>query len=157
MAAPLCEGDTSIEVKNLKSKPYVEMTIDLLKHFGIVIAHDTGLMSFRIKGNQRYEAKTYTIEGDWSGASFLLVAGAIAGSIEVKGLRTDSFQADKAILGGLRRAGALVEIADDSILVKKSELMAFEFDATDCPDLVPPLVALAAHCRGKALFTASSV
>ena len=70
----------------------------------------------------------------------------------MKGLRTDSFQADKAILEGLTRAGASVEIADDYILVKKGDLMAFEFDATDCPDLVPPLAALAAHCRGKSVI-----
>jgi 3-phosphoshikimate 1-carboxyvinyltransferase len=152
MAAPLCQEDTSIEVTGLKSKPYVEITIDLLKHFGVTIDHDEDLKSFRIKGNQHYETQTYAIEGDWSGASFLLVAGAIAGSIQMKGLRTDSFQADKAILEGLTRAGALVKIVDDYILVKKGDLRAFEFDATDCPDLVPPLVALAAHCRGKSVI-----
>jgi 3-phosphoshikimate 1-carboxyvinyltransferase len=152
MAAPLCKEDTNIEVMDLKSKPYVEMTIDLLKRFGVIINHNEDLTSFRIKGNQQYEAQTYTIEGDWSGAAFLLVAGAIAGSIKIKGLKTDSFQADKAVLDGLTRAGALVEIADDYILVKKGELMAFEFDATDCPDLVPPLTALAAHCQGKSII-----
>jgi 3-phosphoshikimate 1-carboxyvinyltransferase len=152
MTAPLCEQDTSIEVTDLKSKPYVVMTIDLLKRFGIAIDHDEDLMSFRIKGKQQYEAQTYAIEGDWSGAAFLLVAGAIAGSIQMKGLRTDSFQADKAVLEGLTRAGALVEIADDNVLVRKGELMAFEFDATDCPDLVPPLAALAANCSGKSVI-----
>jgi 3-phosphoshikimate 1-carboxyvinyltransferase len=152
MAAPLCKEDTSIEVIDLKSKPYVDMTIDLLKRFGIIIDHDKDLRSFRIKGNQQYKAQTYTIEGDWSGAAFLLVAGAIAGSIKMKGLRTDSFQADKAILDALTRTGALVEIVDDYILVRKGDLMAFEFDATDCPDLVPPLTALAAHCRGKSVI-----
>jgi 3-phosphoshikimate 1-carboxyvinyltransferase len=152
MTAPLCEQDTSIEVTDLKSKPYVVMTIDLLKRFGIAIDHDEDLMSFRIKGKQQYGAQTYAIEGDWSGAAFLLVAGAIAGSIKMLGLKTDSFQADKGVLEGLTRAGVLVEIADDYILVRKGELMAFEFDATDCPDLVPPLVALAAHCRGKSVI-----
>jgi len=152
MAAPLCEEDTKIEVIDLKSKPYVEMTVNLLKHFGVTIDHNKDLTSFRIKGNQRYKAQTYIIEGDWSGAAFLLVAGAIAGSIEVKGLKTDSFQADKAILEGLRKAGAFVEITDDCILVRKNELIPFEFDATDCPDLVPPLVALASHCQGKSVI-----
>jgi len=152
MAAPLCKEDTNIEVIDLKSKPYVEMTIDLLRRFGIIIDHDKDLRSFRIKGNQQYKAHTYTIEGDWSGAAFLLVAGAIAGSIKMKGLKTDSFQADKAVLDGLTRAGALAEIADDHILVRKGELMAFEFDATDCPDLVPPLTALAANCQGKSVI-----
>ena len=83
MAAPLCKEDTGIEVTDLKSKPYVEMTIDLLKRFRINIDHDEDLTSFKIKGNQHYEAQTYTIEGDWSGAAFLLVAGAIAGSIKM--------------------------------------------------------------------------
>jgi 3-phosphoshikimate 1-carboxyvinyltransferase len=152
MASPLCQEDTIIEVTDLKSKPYVEMTIDLLKHFGIMIDHDKELKSFSIKGNQHYEAQTYTVEGDWSGAAFLLVAGAIAGSIQIKGLRNDSFQADKAILDGLTGAGALVRIIDDYILVEKGDLMAFEFDATDCPDLVPPLTALAANCRGKSVI-----
>ena len=152
MAAPLCQEDTSIEVIDLKSKPYVEMTIDLLKRFGITIDHDEDLRFFKIKGNQRYEAQTYPIEGDWSGAAFLLVAGAIAGCLWVKGLRADSFQADKTILEVLTRAGASVEITGDDILVKKTDLMAFEFDATECPDLVPPLVALAAHCRGKSVI-----
>jgi 3-phosphoshikimate 1-carboxyvinyltransferase len=152
MALPLCKEDSHIEVINLKSKPYITMTIDLLKHFGITIDHDKHLTSFSVKGNQSYEALTFTIEGDWSGAAFLLVAGAIAGSINMKGLRTDSFQADKAILQGLTRAGATVETSADVILVKRKELNAFEFDAEDCPDLVPPLTALAAHCTGKSVI-----
>ncbi len=152
MATPLCKEDTNIKVINLKSKPYIEMTIDLLRHFGITIDHDRDLTSFSIKGNQQYAAKRYTIEGDWSGAAFLLVAGAIAGSIKVKGLKADSFQADKAILEGLKKAGAFVEITDDYVLAEKKELIPFEFDATDCPDLVPPLVALAANCRGKSVI-----
>jgi 3-phosphoshikimate 1-carboxyvinyltransferase len=152
MALPLCEEDSRIEVINLKSKPYVTMTVDLLKRFGITIDDNENFTSFSMKGNQSYKARDYTIEGDWSGAAFLLVAGAIAGSINVKGLRTDSFQADKAILEGLTRAGATVETSDDSILVKRKELNVFEFDAEDCPDLVPPLTALAAHCGGKSVI-----
>lgn len=152
MALPLCKGDSHIEVIKLKSKPYAAMTVDLLKRFGITIDDDKNFASFSIKGGQCYEAQNCTIEGDWSGAAFLLVAGAIAGSINVKGLRTDSFQADKAILEGLKRAGAMVETSDDSILVKRNELNAFEFDAGDCPDLVPPLTALAVHCIGKSVI-----
>ncbi|MBP1749738.1 MAG: aroA [Deltaproteobacteria bacterium] len=152
MAAPLCRNDSRIDVVHLKSRPYVLMTIDILKLFGITIDHSTDLTSFNIKGNQRYKAQSLAIEGDWSGAAFLLVAGAIAGSVEVKGLRTDSFQADKAILDGLTRAGAIVETKDNHILVKRNELHAFEFDAEDCPDLVPPLAALAAHCTGKSVI-----
>jgi 3-phosphoshikimate 1-carboxyvinyltransferase len=152
MAAPLCENDSRIDVADLKSKPYVLMTIDLLKRFGIAIDHDSDLTSFGIKGNQHYKAQSLAIEGDWSGAAFLLVAGAIAGSVRVEGLQTDSFQADRAILDGLRHAGATVETNDKHILVKRSDLNAFEFNAEDCPDLVPPLAALAAHCTGKSVI-----
>jgi 3-phosphoshikimate 1-carboxyvinyltransferase len=152
MALPLCREKSVVEVINLKSRPYIEMTLDLLKQFGIVVDYDNELTVFQIDGNQQYTPRSYTIEGDWSGAAFLLVAGAIGGSIEVKGLKADSFQADKAILDGLQWAGAMVEINDEAVLVKKGDLTAFEFDATDCPDLVPPLTALAANCRGKSVI-----
>lgn len=152
MAAPLCENDSSINVTNLKSRPYVLMTIDLLKRFGVSVDHDDELAFFHVRGNQRYEAQNLAVEGDWSGAAFLLVAGAIAGAVEVKGLRVDSFQADRAILDGLERAGAMVTVHGDRVLVKRKGLNAFEFDAGDCPDLVPPLVALAAHCTGKSVI-----
>jgi 3-phosphoshikimate 1-carboxyvinyltransferase len=152
MAAPLCKNDSRIDVADLKSKPYVLMTIDLLKCFGITVDHDSDLTSFSIKGNQHYKAQSLAIEGDWSGAAFLLVAGAVAGSVRVEGLHTDSFQADKAILDGLTQAGATVETDDKHILVKRGDLHAFEFNAEDCPDLVPPLAALAAHCTGKSVI-----
>jgi 3-phosphoshikimate 1-carboxyvinyltransferase len=90
----------------------------------------------------------YTVEGDWSGGAFLLVAGAIAGNIEVYGLDPDSAQADKKILAALRDAGAGMEVSNKSIKLFTGKLKAFTFDATDCPDLFPPLVALAAYCSG---------
>ncbi|MFY8166010.1 MAG: 3-phosphoshikimate 1-carboxyvinyltransferase, partial [Sediminibacterium sp.] len=94
----------------------------------------------------------YTVEGDWSGAAFLLVAGAIAGPIKIKGLQLDSTQADKAVLQALQSANATISYEKDGIFIGpnalNNELVAFEFDATDCPDLFPPLVALAANCKG---------
>jgi 3-phosphoshikimate 1-carboxyvinyltransferase len=98
----------------------------------------------------------YTVEGDWSGAAFLLVAGAIAGPITVKGLQLNSMQADKAVMQALKAAGASIKINEDEIFIgpakdsaeMDTQLKAFEFDATDCPDLFPPLVALAALCNG---------
>ena len=151
MALPLCDGDSEIIVTNLASKPYIEMTLQLLRAFGITIQHDA-LTRFRIPGRQRYRATSYQVEGDWSGAAFPLVAGAIAGRVSVVNLRQDSCQADKAILNALRAAGASVQIAEDVVTVWKGELTAFEFDATDCPDIFPPLVALATYCRGKSVI-----
>lgn len=152
MALPLCKKNSLLKVRNLKSRPYLQMTLDLLEHFQIKIDHDASLSEFSIPGNQRYKAAEYFVEGDWSGASFLLTAGAIAGRAEVRGLDIESSQADRAILDALRRAGAGLEIKTDRIIVQKKALTALEFDATDCPDLFPPLAALASRAKGKSVI-----
>jgi 3-phosphoshikimate 1-carboxyvinyltransferase len=152
LSLPLCKEDSTIAVSHLKSKPYAEMTVDILKKFGITVSHDENLEEFYIKGNQQYTPCTCTVEGDWSGAAFFLVAGAIAGTIKVRGLHIDSCQADKAVVEALRRAGAEIWIGDDYVSVEKNGLNAIEFDARDCPDLVPPLVALSAHCVGTSVI-----
>ncbi len=94
----------------------------------------------------------YTVEGDWSGAAFLLVAGAVAGEVTVQGLDLHSTQADKKILEVLHACGARLSIHEHSITVGKAALHSFDIDATDCPDLFPPLVALAAFCEGKSVI-----
>jgi 3-phosphoshikimate 1-carboxyvinyltransferase len=91
----------------------------------------------------------YTVEGDWSGGAFLLVAGAIAGSIKVRGLDLLSTQADKVIVDALMNANASIAMDTKGIQLHATEMNAFDFDATDCPDLFPPLVALAAYCKGE--------
>jgi len=153
MALPLCTEDSKLKVKNLKSKPYVKMTMDLLKDFGIKINGGSNLDQIEIKGKQRYRSKRYNIEGDWSGAAFLLVAGAIAGEARVSGLNMKSSQADMEILKALKKAGATVRENQDSAIIEKNELVGFEFDATDCPDLFPPLAVLACNCKGKSTIT----
>ena len=148
MALPLAAGNSEIRVNNLKSKPYIDMTIQILKSFGITVENkDYNL--FRIKGNQKYVPHSYIVEGDWSGAAFLLVAGAINGQLSVSGLRSDSMQSDKSIVNALEKAGAHIISGEDQIDITRSELKAFEFDATESPDLFPPLVALASYCEGK--------
>ena len=149
MALPLCSTDSRVRVSNLKSAPYVRMTIDLVRRFGVSISCDDRLEEFLIAGNQSYHPSAYQVEGDWSGAAFMLVAGALAGDVTVTGLDTASLQADRAILDVLSAAGALVETGGDSVTVKAGSLKSFRFDATDCPDLFPPLVALASGCAGK--------
>jgi len=143
-----------INVLDLKSKPYIDLTIKVLADFGWIVTHDN-YSTFYFENNQTpvSENREYSVEGDWSGAAFLLVAGAIAGNIEVKGLDIYSTQADKAILDALKLAGAEMEIGERSIFINKSSLNAFEFDATECPDLFPPLVALAAYCKGETKIT----
>ncbi|MGD0486004.1 MAG: 3-phosphoshikimate 1-carboxyvinyltransferase [Syntrophorhabdales bacterium] len=152
MALPLCEKRSTVTVSGLASAPYVRMTIDLLRFFGVRIDNDDRLEEFVIEGNQAYRPSVYAVEGDWSGASFFLVAGAIAGSVEVKGLHHASFQADRAIVGVLAAAGARVETGRDCISVETGDLKPFEFDASGSPDLFPPLVALASSCGGKSVI-----
>lgn len=147
MALPLATKDSEIKVNNLKSKPYIDMTIQILKSFGIVIQNNDYQL-FKIAGNQKYNPHNYTVEGDWSGGAFLLVAGAINGHLTIEGLRTDSLQSDMAIIKVLEKAGAKMKIGADQFEISKSELKCFEFDATESPDLFPPLVALASYCKG---------
>ncbi len=147
MALPVVKGDSEITVTNLQSLPYIDMTIDLLKQFGITVTHHQ-YQTFRIAGKQKYKPATILVEGDWSGAAFLLVAGALGGRVTVTGLQANSLQADRQILRALSFAGAKVEIGNNQVTVSRDELKAFDFDATHCPDLFPPLVSLAAHCNG---------
>ena len=147
MASPKAVSDSEILVNDLKSRPYIDLTIDLLTKFNIKI-ENRDYQSFKIPGNQKYKAAEIEIEGDWSGAAFLLVAAAINGQVSVKGLNRFSEQADRNILQALMAAGVQVNWEDDGILVSKSPLSAFEFDATHCPDLFPPLAVLAAAANG---------
>ncbi len=151
IALPLADDDSEIKVRNLKSKPYIDMTIKIMRDFGVGIKNDD-YRTFFVKGNQRYLATEYEIEGDWSGAAFLLVAAAIAGEAEVLNLDYRTKQADKKIVDVLKSAGAEVSVKEKSVFVKKKNLDAFKFDATDCPDLFPPLVCLAVACDGISII-----
>jgi 3-phosphoshikimate 1-carboxyvinyltransferase len=151
MALPLAAKNSEIKVNNLKSKPYIDMTIQLLNSFGITV-ENSDYNLFSIKGNQKYIPHGYSVEGDWSGGAFLLVAGAINGKLCVKGLRYDSMQSDMSIIKALNQAGALIVTGEDQIEITKSELQAFEFNATESPDLFPPLVALASYCKGTSVL-----
>ena len=155
MSLPLADDDSGIKVRNLKSKPYIDMTISVLNDFGISISNENYEL-FRVKGQQKYLPGTYNIESDWSGGSFLLVAGAINGDLKVSGLRTGSYQSDMAILKALQQAGAVMKISDGFIEVSKSALTAFELDATESPDLFPPLVTLASYCKGVSRIKGTS-
>jgi len=145
-AAAGAKGAT-IRVRDLKSKPYIDLTLAVMKHFGWDVEHDNYEV-FRFPAERRAGQREYMVEGDWSGGAFLLVAGAVAGPIKVRGLDEWSTQADKAILQALCDSGASVEIRETEMIIGPADLKAFQFDATDCPDLFPPLVALAANCSG---------
>lgn len=151
LALPLAKEDTTLRVHGAVSTPYIDMTIDTAKRFGGKILHND-YSEFFIEGGQRYEATDLFIEGDWSAAAMLLVAGAVAGEVTLDNISTLSLQADTAICNALVHAGASVINEENSITVAKRDLQAFEFDATNCPDLFPALVALAAAAEGESVI-----
>jgi 3-phosphoshikimate 1-carboxyvinyltransferase len=149
-----------IEVQGLKSKPYIDLTLSVLNTFGWKVQHQDYKRFEFLAHPPLADHIDYTVEGDWSGAAFLLVAGAIAGPIVVKGVQLNSTQADKAVMQALKDAGASIDINENAIQIGPAKdkagvvgsLKAFEFDATHCPDLFPPLVALAAVCNGVTIL-----
>lgn len=168
MALPLLQEDTVIRLTEPKSIPYLFITMDVLKAFGVKIWcdmegepefaesqdwNDCTEIVLHIKGGQSYKATDMAIEGDWSSAANFLVAGAIFGKVNVSGLDTKSLQADLSIMDILMEAGAsLSQMGDDDprgvIHVQKAPLNAFDVDANNCPDLFPIVAILAAFCQG---------
>lgn len=144
----------ALTVTDLKSKPYIDLTLKVMEDFGWKV-ENRNYESFYFPVNASTPKNgelEYTVEGDWSGAAFLLVAGAIAGDITVKGLDVFSTQADRAVLQALMSSGAKMSVQTDKIEIGPAPLKAFHFNATECPDLFPPLVALAAYCDGKTVI-----
>lgn len=165
MALPLCTKDSSLLVTEPKSIPYMYITLDVLRHFGVstrsemegdaqlLEAEDwsgcTGI-NFKVHGGQRYKAASFGIESDWSAAANFLVAGAIFGSVELEGMDMKSIQADIAIVDVLVEAGALVSQLDDGTLcVRRAPLEGFTIDLNHAPDLFPIVAVLATFCAGE--------
>ena len=148
IASVFAQNETTIHVDNLQSKHYIDITIDVMKQFGVDVNNDD-YQRFIIPAGQTYKPATVNVEGDWSGAAFILAAGAIAGKVAVENVSPRSKQPDMAIINALMWIGANVSIRENSVEVSHNELQSFHFDATHCPDLFPPLVALAAHCEGE--------
>ena len=168
-ALPLAGSRSTVYVHDPRSIPYMFITVDVLKKFGIEIGSEmeggedflqtqdwtlcTGV-TFKMRGGQHYRAADFRIEGDWSGAANFLVAGAIFGDVEVEGLDTQSLQADISIMDILMDAGAsMSQLEGDtpttgSIHVTRAPLCAFETDLNNCPDLFPIVAVLAAFCPG---------
>jgi 3-phosphoshikimate 1-carboxyvinyltransferase len=147
-ALPLAEKNSIIEVKGLKSKPYVDMTLEVLEQFGITIINHNYEV-FEIPGKQQYKPAEIEIEGDWSNAAFFFTGAAIRGKLEISGLNPDSRQGDRKVLEAIEACGASMNYKNGTYSIKNpSRLQPFSFDATDSPDLFPPLSVLAACCNG---------
>ena len=151
--ANACRSDVIIEVENLVSKPYIDITIEMLRLFSCNIQHQD-YKTFFISPRTKIERSIkINVESDWSNAAFFLVAGAISGEVVINNLEHGSSQGDKAIIKVLKSSNAGLEIKENKIRSYKSgKLSAFNFDATDNPDLFPPLVALASFCKGTSVI-----
>lgn len=146
---PLLNGDSKIIITTeLESKGYVDLTIDMLKKYGIKI-ENKNYREFLVKGNQKYINQDYTVEGDFSQAAFWIVAGIIGNGIECKNLNLQSLQGDKVILDIVRAMGGRIESDEDIVKVYKSETKGDIIDVSQCPDLVPILAVLASLSKGK--------
>ena len=146
---PLLSGDSTLTVTcDYQSKGYVDMTISVLKLFGINIEQDGNV--YKIKGDQEYVSPAeVTVEGDWSNSAFWLCASAISSDIDVKGLNVSSYHNDKKVLDILELFGANVINNDNSIKVTsipQSDKL-HTVDSADIPDLIP-ILAVTAACTG---------
>lgn len=169
-ALPLCKHSCTIHLNKPKSIPYIFMTLDLMRQFGVNVASEMegpeefvetqdwslcDAITFEVKGGCSYKAADVDLEADWSAAANFMVAGAIFGKADIKGLDTKSLQADLSVLDILPLAGAAVSQEEESgiVHVVRGPLRGFEVDASNCPDLVPVMSVLAAFCQGESTIT----
>ncbi|MFM7646041.1 MAG: 3-phosphoshikimate 1-carboxyvinyltransferase [Sphingomonadales bacterium] len=154
-------SDVSIEVKGLVSKPYIDLTLAVIKAFGLPCPENHAYEVFYFPAKAAVDATrnvitentiSYRVESDWSSASFLIVAAALTGPIRLQGLSQQSFQSDRSLLQAIDAANVTYAIDAKGMIVHPSAISAFVFDANDCPDLFPPLVALAAFADGESII-----
>ena len=147
-ALPLLSGDSVIELTSkLESKPYIDITLDVLKQFGIEIVNDND-QRFVIKGNQAYTPSNYRVEGDFSQGAFWLVAGTIGEMMDCQDLNVASQQGDKVIVDILKEMGGDISVDDDKLIVRKAETSGTIIDVSQCPDLVPILGVVGSLSKG---------
>lgn len=150
LAAPFAKKDVEIKTEGkLVSKPYIDITIDMMKDFGVDVKNND-YKSFEIKSGQHYNARNYDVEGDFSGASFFFEATAIMkGRVKIKNLYSNSSQGDKKFVDFLEMMGCSVTRGKDFIELSGKELRGIRVDMCDYPDIVIPLMVVAAFAKGK--------
>jgi len=150
--SPLAKEGVKIRLTTpLESKPFVLMTLDCMRSFGIKVKSSKDLREFEVL-KQTYRPAKYIVEGDWSSASYLLALGAICGEVEVENLNPESLQGDKMILDFLIDMGTSVKMNENSVTVRRSRLKAIRADLSDCIDLLPTMAVLAASADGVSEF-----
>lgn len=154
-ALPRLSGDSRITViGGFESRGYVDLTVDMLRRFGVELGY--GGDTFTVKGGQRYQPQAIRVEGDCSQAAFFLVGGAISGGIRVEGLDVRSLQPDRVIVDILQTMGADIAAEGDTLFSRPARLHGATIDASQCPDLVPPLAVAAAFADGQTHITGAA-
>lgn len=152
LALPLLKDTSVLRIKNaLESRPYIDLTMEVLKDFGISIINHS-YREFIIPGGQNYTTRSYKVEGDFSQAAFFLAAGALSGSVDIKGLKESSFQGDRVIIDILSHMGAEVTWNDDKLHISQASLTGTSIDASQCPDLVPILAVIGSLSKGTTII-----
>lgn len=145
---PLLQGDSTIEIiPPYESKSYVNITLSVLKTFGIEIVQ-SGPLSYFIPGGQSYQATNYCVESDYSQAAFFLTASCLGSQLTLRSFDSNSVQGDSAIISILKQASANPVFSEGTLSLSVNQLSAFEIEASDIPDLVPILCVLACFCDG---------
>ena len=146
---PLLDGDSTLSITtDLESKGYVDLTLDVLKSFGIIIENND-YREFKVSGNQSFKAIDYRVEGDFSQIAFWLVAGLLNGDIRCQDMNPDSSQGDKEVLDIITRMAGFYEVKSDEIHVRKSQTINTIIDGSQCPDIIPVLAVLASVTPGE--------
>lgn len=147
-ALPLCGEDSELHVcLPFESKPYVDLTVSVMAHFGVQVSSpEEGC--YLIKGGQKYRPALFRVEPDYSQAAYFLGAGALGCDVACDGLNPDSLQGDRAILDVLKEMGAQVVADNGRLSAKAGPLRAVTVDARQIPDLVPPIATLCCFCAG---------
>lgn len=154
---PCLEGDSEIVIKgDLASRPYVDITLEVLGDAGIEIENNN-YKSFKIKGNQHYKCGEYTVQGDWSQAAFFIAYGLKMGKTTLLNLRESSLQGDRVIVDYCRKMGGKITMENNVLTVEKSDLSYNgEFDMENCPDIVPPFALICSMNKGGVTLTNTS-
>lgn len=166
MALPLCSRNSTLCVRKPASIPYIYITMDILRKFGVKLRSEmyggrqlldedwskcTEIV-IKSRENQVYKATELTIEGDWSAAAAYMAAGAVFGGVELEGLDTSSLQADLTMVDILMAAGASISQENEPtgvITVRKAPLQGIRADLSNCPDLFPVVAVLCTFCQGR--------
>ena len=162
MALPMLDGDSTLELTTrLESAGYVDLTLDVLRDFGITVKTGVsadGFLLYEIPGRQTYmEPAELKVQGDWSNSAFWLAAGALGGDVTLTGLDISSSQRDREIVDILRQMGADISVAESgagvSVRCTGSRLESAEIDVSQIPDLVPVLAAVMSMAEGASMIT----